>query len=120
MTRRTDEGDVTRLPQWAQRKLRNLEAQAANLQAHIDELKSSHPDSNVKVSPGIRDDYGLPPDSEIDFYLGDSREKWRDMITVQHLRTKDRKVLRISGNGQLVLLPSGGCNMIEIRTERHT
>ena len=63
-------------------------------------------------------DQGLPMDSEIDFYLGDSRQKYRNMITVQHLRTKDRKVLRVSsGGGTLVIKPGGGCNVIQVTTE---
>ena len=118
MARRTDEGDRSRLPLWAQRKLEGLERQVEVLQDKVAELKSPHADSNVKVSDGIDQDYGLPPNSIIDFYLGADRRKWSQMITVQHLRTKGSTTLRISaGGGQLVVLPSGGCNVVEVRQE---
>lgn len=111
------EGDRSRLPQWAQRKLEGLEAQIAHWKAHVDELNNAHPGTNVRLSSHIYGDTDLPPDSEVDFYLGDDRRKYTNMISVQHVRTKNREVLRISGSGQLTVLPSGGCNVIEIRTE---
>src|SRR5690348_17215308 len=100
MTRRSDEGDVTRLPQLAQRRIAGLERQVENLKGQIEALNSQHPGTNVRLSNHIYGDTDLPPDSEVEFYLGNGeRRKYHDMISVQHLRTKNRQVLRISGDG---------------------
>jgi hypothetical protein len=110
--------DRSKLPIWAQTQILTLEGQVRELKAHIERLEKEAPDSNVKVSfYGVYKDYGLPMDSYVDFYLGESRQKYRDMVTVQHLKTKDSKVLRISTSGQLVIRPGGGCNAIEVATE---
>ena len=114
--RYTDE-QFYRLPKWAQRELESRELHVANLKAKIAELSSDHPDSNVKVNDFIHGDRGLPPDSHIDFYLGDGRVKYRNMISVQHLRTKDRNVLRVAASETLVITP-GATNTVEISSQR--
>lgn len=108
-----------RLPKWAQKEISIHEHHVANLKARIEELNDRHPDSNVLVSSHVYGDASIPKDSEVDFYLGDGPyRKYQDMISVQHLRTKGRKVLRLSASGQLIVRPTGGCNVIEVTTER--
>ena len=109
---------VARLAKWAQREIERWKREAEQYRARLEEIESTFPDSNVKVSQ-MRpyEDQGLPLDSEIDFYLGDERRKYQDMITVQHLRTKDRKVLRVSGSGNSLIVKPSASNTIEITLE---
>lgn len=104
-----------RLPKWAQQEIQGHERHVANLKARILELSNPHRESNVMLSHPGYGDVSIPKDSEVDFYLGDGPyRKYQNMISVRHLRTKDRKVLRLSASGQLIVLPSGGCNVIEV------
>lgn len=112
------QGDLAKLPKWAQTRIEDLERHNMSLQAHIEDLEREAPDSNVKMAYHTHKDYGLPMDSSIDFYMGESRQKFRDMISVQHIRTKDRKVLRVSASDSIVVRPGGGNNVIEVATER--
>ncbi len=121
-----DEGDVTKLPKWAQRKIESLEHRVDSLERLVDDTRTSFEPTNVKVSrlgplPGslFDVDWGLPVNSEIDFYLGeDVSEKWHNTISVRHYRTKPGVLHVNSSGGVLTVQPAGGCNSLYLSISR--
>lgn len=112
-----DQEKLDKLPQWAQREIKTLEASREGWKKRCEELSSANPDSNVKLGDYIHGDYGLPPNSEVDLYLGQPPyRKFHNVITVQVLRTKDSKRVRISTSGTLAVYPSAS-NSIELGIE---
>lgn len=113
-------GDVTKLPKWAQARLQSLERQVVNLEDHIAQLSQEHANSNVQIDQsGVYPDHSLPSNSTIDFYVGDSRQKWHDMITVQIVLVPNGpNRLRVHSSEQLAIRPTGGINSVEIAVER--
>ena len=113
--KRYTEEQFNRLPKWAQKEISGQERHVVNLKAHIAELNGKHPDSNVQLGNYVYGDCNLPPDSAVGFYLGEPPyRKYRNLIEVQILGTRDRKVLRVAGqDGCLVIKPSSS-NAIEV------
>ncbi len=93
-------GDVTRLPKWAQQYIANLERQIEDQGAHIEDISSPHPESNVILQGGIEyPDVTLPNDSNVYFYFGDPpRERLFDMIEIHH--NHDERTLSVTSYGR--------------------
>jgi hypothetical protein len=71
--------------------------------------------SNVQVAGnGPSPDSCLPLNSEVVFYLNDTRLRFRDTITVRHARTGTLRVQ--SSSGSLRIHPLG-CDAVEISLE---
>ena len=78
--------DMSKLPQWVQAEIVLRDRRIASLEKHIGEMSSEHPESRVKVAPRIPPYQGahdLPDGSEVEFYLGDSRERYHQMISAK-------------------------------------
>ena len=116
-----------RLPKKVQARLGYLADQVKFLRERIEELKAFNvgqwPDTNVKVSAeGFGASYAdrpLPGYSRIDFYMGTGEHrKYRNMITVNQVRSKNGEWLRItaSGGGGLLVVPVAS-NDIEVRID---
>jgi hypothetical protein len=80
-------GDITSLSVWAQKEIQKRDNKIAILERHVGEMTSQHPNTNVKVHNWLTGpDKDLPPDSSIDFYLAENREKYDRTINVQPVR----------------------------------
>lgn len=109
-----DQEKLAKLPKWAQQEILSLERSRQGWKDRCEQLSGKYPDSNVQVSNHIYGDMTLPRDSEVDFYLGDPPyRKYQNMIDVQLLRTKDRKLIRVSTSGLLAVYP-GASNTVEL------
>lgn len=110
-----DQEKLAKLPQWAQREIQSLEASREGWKNRCEELNRANSESNVQLGDYVHGDFGLPPDSQVGFFLGDPPyRKFHDMIEVTILRTKDRKALRVScSDGRMVITPSHS-NAIEL------
>lgn len=100
-----------RLPVWAQEYIKHLERQNSGLLREITKANDGPADSNIKIHTyGIYPDRLLGSDEPVEFYLGESRERWDDMVIVRH--GKDGE-LDVTGHGsvsdqgrrELVVLP---------------
>ena len=115
-----------RLPKKVQKRLVYLAGQVEYLNDRIEELKAFNagqwPDTNVKVSAeGFGSSYAdrqLPEYSRIDFYMGTGEHrKYRNMISVNHVRSKNGEWLRIAASGGGLLVVPVASNDIEVRIE---
>lgn len=113
------DGDVTRLPKWAQERIRLLEQTIVHQTSKIDELTSAHPGSNIRM-PGYHDypDTTLPANSQVEFYLGATRERHEDMISVRHANQKySPGALEFSAcRGLIAITPVAG-NVVRVKIE---
>jgi hypothetical protein len=108
-----------RLPKKVQARLYYLEGQVEYLNDRIATILAERdgtiPDTNVRVSSvGYNATYAdapLPKDASIDFYLAGSRQKYRNMITVNHVHS--RAVLRIASSNGISITPVAS-NVIEV------
>jgi hypothetical protein len=108
-------GDVSKLPKWAQDHIRHLEMTIQRHEERINELSSIFPDTNVKVTQHhIYPDVTLPPDSSVDFYMGESRERYRDMLTVKHDSNCPGWLDLHGSNGRLIVAASSS-NSFRVR-----
>jgi hypothetical protein len=116
---------IAKLPKLVQSYIADLNREVQQLGHRLgdmnDYVTANYPGSNVQVARrGISDDnkdIPLPPDSQVDFYLGAGRRKYSHMIGVTPIR-QERDWLRIETSGQLFMRPAGGCNVIEVSTDR--
>jgi hypothetical protein len=106
---------LDRIPRYAYEYIEFLERQHAADIKYIAEITVDDNTSNVKVDGhSMRPDRPLPKNSGVDFYLGKSREKYRDMINVRHKRTSpDELEISSSGAGRLSVSPQSG-NVIRV------
>lgn len=128
MSRSKLDGDISRLPKWAQNKIENLEREVCRLKILAEETATSYEGSNVKVSrfgPAINGrydwDWGLPKDSHIDFYLTEKPEKFRNMVSARILHPLGRKngvIEIVAQGGKLTIEPRSG-NLVWITNEDH-
>jgi hypothetical protein len=108
-TERPEDRDLTKLPVWAQDYIHLLKSKVAAQAAKIEERSSQHPGTNVKINGYVSyPDFDLPPDSQIEFYMGtDTNSKWRETISVGHVRSDShRTILRIQGGRTVRILPA--------------
>lgn len=106
--------DVAKLPKWAQRRFEDLQRELAHARAELEETRSAHPQTNVRVSGYVTDpDTTLPAGSLIQFRLGNS--PWSaDVIDVRHnLRDNQRLIVRGNCTRPMAVYPSSS-NTIEI------
>lgn len=87
--------DMSRLPQWVQAEIRLRDLRITRLEKRIVELSSEHPGSDTTIETYVHPDVTLPSGSQIQFYLGESREKYASMVTA---RVRDG-ALEIMGHG---------------------
>lgn len=108
--------DITKLPKWAREKIESQERHIANLKDRIQELNMQHPGSNIELGSYIYGECTLPPDSEVGFYLSESRRKYQDMITVNHERG-ERTALSITAHSGLLVVKPWASNVIKVSIE---
>lgn len=102
-----------KLPKKVQALLAHLEGEVEYLNDRIATILATIdgaiPDTNVMVSAtGYGASYAdrpLPKNSQVDFYMGTSREKYRNMITVNHVRSKNGDWLRIASSDGISINP---------------
>ncbi len=110
-------GDVTSLPVWAQQHIAHIQRRLDEATTRIEHLSGKHAGSNVQISSHYTyPDLTLPPDSQIDFYLGKDRQKYRDMISVRHMRSREG-VLYVQGGGGYLSVRPVVSNVVEITLE---
>jgi hypothetical protein len=111
--------DVTRLPKWAQDRIKGLERETENLRAHIEELSTNEvPGTNTAIDQHhVYPDVDLPEFSSLLFYLGSGRDRWHDAVEVRILRSHpDRLEIRGTDSG-LRIIPSS-YNGVRIELDR--
>ena len=108
--------DIKKLPKWAQDLLARKDREMATLKRETELLATQHPGSNTKVHTrlGLPGTWSLPDNSEVEFYLGNTREQYRQMVTV---RIRDGR-LEVTGYYQVfrddfVVTPTSG-NAVQI------
>lgn len=114
---------MDRLPKWAQEYISNLLNTLEKANNTIDQLnaekEAEFPNSNVKVSAlGIGSRYKdrpLPPDSEIDFYMNGSVQKYDDTIIIRHDRNDSNILYICSYGGEGLSVIPRASNAINIR-----
>jgi hypothetical protein len=109
-----------RLPVWAQNRIRRLENDVVSMSNKIEELSTTHPDTNVVINGFVRDpDYELPKDSQIDFVMEKpTPNSWRNRISVGHERRNGgRDALRIQGDMPLILKMNATNSMLVMLDE---
>lgn len=95
-----------RLPQWAQHEIDRLERDLAYARSLLD----IHNDEDTNVWLGsISDTVNLPKDSRVTFLLEN------DEITVQHDSHHGLRIM--SRRGALLVRPSGGVNVLNVKSE---
>ena len=105
MARQANE-DLSKLPAWARKRIEGAEKHVENLKAHIVEISEQHPMSNVAVEGHhIYPDVTLPAYSEIVFYLGDNRDRWKDTVSIRISRAKPGSIEIRGGDKNLVIQP---------------
>lgn len=111
---------IARLPRWAQNYIDKIRNENASLKRHIAEAETSHEPTNVKLSSFYPyEDWGLPRDAEINFYMDGTSEKWKDMISVAQYENNSQWV-RIAGDGRHhgLLVRAMAANWILVRNSR--
>lgn len=117
MAREVNE-DVTKLPKWAQARIHSLESEVTNLKTHVAEISTDHEGTNVVIDQHhVYPDVGLPEFSQILFYLGNGRDRWRDVVEIRISRSNpERLELRGTDSG-LRIIPSS-YNGVRIELDR--
>lgn len=112
-------GDVKRLPKWAQEYIGDLRREIERQDEHIESVSTAHPESNVRLSTQYgRPDVGLPPDSQVDFYLCAPADKRRNSIQVRHYRSSGSNELDVSAYyGSLIVMP-WAANVVRLRVSK--
>jgi hypothetical protein len=105
-------GDVGKLPKWAQDHIGYLHREINDLTRELTRVSAVHPGSNLMLDGKIgRPAITLPPDGTVQFYLGEDREDYRDLIEIHHNRNPAtgrpaRTSLEVTGyGGSLCMLP---------------
>jgi hypothetical protein len=105
------DGDVDRLPKWAQTYIRELKGEKARLEEKLAErdayIAEQHPDSNVTLNRGIDYERPLPRNAHVSFNFGGD---WDNAIEVRHADEKWRpSQLYVTGlRGSIAVYPQSG------------
>ena len=103
---RPADADIARLPLWAREHVKYLRHLNTEKDKQIAELTSDHPDSNVQLNGHLSyPNKTLPPDSEVIFYMGDSRDKYRETIEVRHLRDQPGTLTFTTSGAYITMRP---------------
>ena len=104
-------GRVESLPKWAIEYIGSLKTLIDRSRAEVTKLSSQHPGSNLMLDgkvgyPAV----SLPPSSTVQFYLGEDREDYHNLIEVHHNRNQASgragTSLEVTGyGGSLLVLP---------------
>lgn len=105
--------DVSKLPVWAQDKLKNAQYDIDRLERQLALAQNGGAggETNVYIFDGLSDKTYLPNDTHVDFQLADG---YHNAISVG--LTTDaagRRSLRVNGNSAIAILPRA-TNLIEI------
>lgn len=105
--------DITKLPRWAQDQFIDMQRQIEFLNRKIEEVSSSHPDTNVRIGRGVREpDFTLPPNSGIMFRVVEGGYVCSDSIEVRHSHERPGHLM-ILGDQPVVIHP-GASNYFEV------
>ena len=117
MAREANE-DVSRLPKWAQSRIATLENEVKNLRAHVEEISADHEGTNVVIDQHhVYPDVGLPESSQILFYLGKGRDRWRDAVEIRIPRGNPERLEIRGPDSGLRIIPSS-YNGVRIELDR--
>ena len=100
--------DVTKLPKWAQSKIRVLEDNIAHLKKQIGQIFEPATTSirwGINLQTGDDGIHGLPDDSPIKFYLTNDG---KDRRYIQIMLSKDKEYISIMGSRGISILPASG------------
>lgn len=96
---------IEKLPVWAQKYIYHLQSEVRRHYGYVVEHTANHKDSPVKIVAGYgTPDWGLPPDTQIRFELGEDR-RWIEARIVEAFGSKQ---LYLMGGDCLLVLPSSG------------
>lgn len=98
--------DVTKLPKWAQEKIRLLEMRLAEARAENTEIAEGNTDTFVEGRLGLPDKY-LPNRTEVTFRIGPDR---RNVIRVRN----EKNHIYINGDDALMIEP-WVTNVVKVR-----
>ena len=115
-------GDIQRLPKWAQEHIQNLNQHVNFVERELKRVSSQHPGSNVMLDGKIGlPAVSLPPNATIQFYMGEDREDYRDLIEIHHNRNdasgRAGTSLEVTGYGGRVTILPRHANSIALRLE---
>lgn len=108
--------DTSKLPVWAQDKLKNLQHEIDSLQRQLEiaQNASTGGETNVYIMEGLSDKTYLPEHTRVDFQLGDH---FHNTVSVGLITdTTGRRHLRVNGNSGIRIIPRAS-NLIEIEIE---
>jgi hypothetical protein len=101
------EAELSTLPTWAQAHIRGLKNQAASLKDRVAELSDGPADSRVRAHNYTGPDVKLG-NPRMDFFLGESRERWEDMVECTVEDGRLRIQTHGAGRNMGVLAPVNG------------
>jgi hypothetical protein len=118
-------GDLARLPKWTQDYIRSLVTLVDRQEAEIKKLSSEHPGSNLMLDgkvgyPAV----SLPPNATVQFYLGEDRDDYHNLIEVHHNRNhasgRAGTSLEVTAYGGHLLVLPRVANGIALRLDEKT
>jgi hypothetical protein len=100
-------GDIRKLPKWAQEHVEDLKRELARTDAEYNRVSNQHPESNLKLDGKVGyPPVGLPSNASIQFYMGDSREDYKDLFEIRHNRDNSHALEVYGYGGAVVIMPS--------------
>ena len=112
-------GDVKKLPKWAQDYITDLKREVEVTDREYNRVSNQHPGSNLKLDgkvgyPAV----DLPPDSSVQFYMGDNRDDYHDLFEIRH-NQNDNNALEVYGYGGAVVITPTSSNHVQLTLGRH-
>lgn len=101
------EAELSTLPAWAQKYIDGLKTQLRNRDERITELSDGPADSRVRTASYVGPEVKLG-NATVNFFLGESRERWEDMVSVSVEDGRLRIQTHGKGRNAGVLAPVNG------------